>query len=362
VPPVTSSRAAPKGPPAAAPAGLSRVELYRLLADPGRLQLLALCAEEALSVGELAAVLQDSQPQVSRRAAPLRQAGLLSARRDGTRTWLQAELGTEQRDAGPLDAVLADALAEGQRLCREDGSLARMAAVVAAREERGQAFFEAAPAAPAPSAHPTHLAPLAALAPLLPGRALAVDVGAGDGPLLDVLAPLYGQVLAVERSRARLAACAARVAERGYANVGLIAGSYEDAELAARVARAGGADLVFASRILHHASRPTSALAAFARLLRPGGHLVVLDYLPHADDEMREAQADVWLGFSPAELAARMGEVGLEVVAELPIPAALHPGGEDAHLSWHAVVARLPNPAAAAPVSQLPRSKNPGPL
>ena len=322
---------ASRPPPGSSPA-LSRVELYRLLADPGRLQLLALCAEEELSVGELAAVLKESQPQVSRRAAPLRQAGLLSARRDGTRTWLEAELGE-----APLDPVLGDALAEGRRLCREDGSLARLAAAVVAREERGRAFFEAAPA-PAPAPHPTHLAPLAALSPLLPGRALAVDVGAGDGPLLDVLAPLYGQVLAVERSRARLAACAARVAERGYANVGLIAGSYDDPQLASRVAAAGGADLVFASRILHHASRPTQALAAFARLLRPGGHLVVLDYLPHADDEMREARADVWLGFSPAELAARMGEVGLHVVAELPIPSALHPGGEDAHLAWHAVV------------------------
>ncbi|MBF5043031.1 methyltransferase domain-containing protein [Aggregicoccus sp. 17bor-14] len=337
MPSATAHKSPVKSPPAGPTVGLSRVELYRLLADPGRLQLLALCAAEALSVGELAAVLRDSQPQVSRRAAPLRQAGLLSARRDGTRTWLEAELGEQ-----PLDPVLADALAEGQRLCREDGSLARMAAVVAAREERGQAFFEAAPAEPAASAHPTHLAPLAALAPLLPGRALAVDVGAGDGPLLDVLAPLYGQVLAVERSRARLAACAARVAERGYANVGLIAGSYEDPELARRVSAAGGADLVFASRILHHASRPTQALASFARLLKPGGHLVVLDYAPHEDDEMREAQADVWLGFSPAELAARMGEVGLEVVAELPIPAPLHPGGEDAHLAWHAVVARAP--------------------
>jgi ArsR family transcriptional regulator len=316
------------------------VELYRLLADPGRLQLLALCAEEALAVGELAAALRDSQPQVSRRAAPLRQAGLLGARRDGTRTWLQAELG--EASSKLRDPVLADALEEGRRLCREDGSLARMAAVVAAREERGQAFFDAAPDAPPATVHPTHLAPLAALAPLLPGRQLAVDVGAGDGPLLDVLAPLYRQVLAVERSRTRLAACAARIAERGYPNVGLISGSYEDPELAARVAAAGGADLVFASRILHHASRPTQALAAFARLLKPGGHLVVLDYLPHSDDEMRETRADVWLGFSPAELAARMGEVGLDVVAELPIPSALHPGGEDAHLAWHAVVARAP--------------------
>ena len=71
-------------------ARLGRVDLYRLLADPGRLQILALCAEEELSVGELGSLLNESQPQVSRRVAPLRQGGLLEARRDGTRTWLSA--------------------------------------------------------------------------------------------------------------------------------------------------------------------------------------------------------------------------------------------------------------------------------
>jgi DNA-binding transcriptional ArsR family regulator len=72
------------------PTALPRVELFELFAEPGRLQVLALCAEEELSVSELAAVLEDSQPQVSRKVSPLREAGLLEARRDGTRTFLRA--------------------------------------------------------------------------------------------------------------------------------------------------------------------------------------------------------------------------------------------------------------------------------
>src|SRR3954449_9999702 len=75
--------------PSALPRLPSRVELFGLFSETGRLQLLALCAEEELAVGELSVLLKDSQPQVSRKVAALRQAGLVEARRDGTRTWLK---------------------------------------------------------------------------------------------------------------------------------------------------------------------------------------------------------------------------------------------------------------------------------
>ena len=320
-----------------APSRKSRAELYRLLADEARLKLLALCAEEALAVSELATLLGESQPQVSKKAAPLREAGLLRARRDGTRTWLEVD-----RAALDGDAVLADALEEGRRLCLEDGSLARVPAIVSAREESGRAFFEEpAPAAEAASGPVVQLAHLAALSPVLPGRALAVDVGTGDGQLLEVLAPLYARVLAVDRSRAQLARCAERIARLGLRNVSLINGSYDDAALVERVDQAGGADLVFAARTLHHASRPQAAIAAFARLLKKGGTVVVLDYLPHGDESRRE-EGDVWLGFSPKELAAHFAAAGLAPCGEVAIPPAYHRGATDDHLTWHAMAARRP--------------------
>ncbi len=315
---------------------LSRVELFRLLSDPDRLRVLALCAEEELSVGELATLLEDSQPQMSRKVAPLREAGLLRARKDGTRTWLSAAL-----DAG--DVVQEEALEEARALCQQDGSLAKLPALVAAREEVSRAFFEqpSVVAQPAVSGLPT-AAHLAALSPLLPGRSLAVDVGTGEGLLLDVLAPLYGRVIAVDRSQAQLARCAARVAERGFHHVSLFPGSYDDVALVERVDSAGGADLVIAARALHHASRPAQAVQAFARLLRRGGHLVLLDYLPHEDDAMRE-QGDVWLGFTARELSAHCEAAGLQPVGEVAIPAAYHREGPDAHLPWHAVVSKKPS-------------------
>jgi DNA-binding transcriptional ArsR family regulator len=319
-------------------ARLPRVELYRVLADSGRLQILALCAAEELSVGELGEVLRESQPQVSRKVAPLREAGLLEARRDGTRTWLKAV------EDGEREAVIGDALEEGRRLCLKDGSLARLPKVLAAREETGRAFFEEQPGdalAAGGLPDPAHLAHLAALSPLLPGRALAIDVGTGEGALLDVLAPLYERVIAVDRSRSRLARCATRVAERGFHHVSLFPGSYDDVALVERVDAAGGADLVFAARTLHHASRPAQAIASFARLLRKGGHLAVLDYLSHDDERLRE-QGDVWLGFSSKDLAGHFQAAGLELVGEVAIPIAYHREGPDAALDWHALIARRP--------------------
>jgi hypothetical protein len=103
---------------------------------------------------------------------------------------------------------------------------------------------------------------------------------------------------------------------------------------------------VEAARTLHHASRPAAAVTAFARLLRKGGHLAVLDYLPHDDESLRE-QGDVWLGIEPKELSALMQAAGLEVVGSIDIPQAFHREGPDAHLHWHAVVARKPGLAVA---------------
>lgn len=290
----------------------ARADLFRLLGDEDRLRLLALCAEEELTVGELAALLGESQPQVTKKSQPLREVGLLAARRDGTRTLLRSHVDGD-------DAVLDAALAEGRSLCAKDGSLAKVAAVVAQREEASRRYFdETAPAdVAAPLADSELIAWLPLLAPLLPGRALAIDVGTGEGTLLPLLSPLYDRVVAVDRSPARLARCGARIAAWGLPNVRLREGDVDDAGLAEDIASRGGADLVVMARVLHHAARPQDAISAAARLLRAGGHLVIVDYLPHDDESMRD-QGDVWLGFEPAKLRGYLEGANLDVLAASP--------------------------------------------
>ena len=220
--------------------GSRRWELYRLLSEPIRLRLLALASAEELAIGELAELLEENQPNVSRHAKALR--------------WAFLRL----TDGVASDPVVGDALDAGRALTEEDGSLGRIGALVEARDAAAREFF--ARPADAPLDLPRELpAYLSALAPLVHPRRLAVDAGTGDGSFLDVLAPIFERVIAVDRSEPQLERARRRVAERGYAHVELRAGELSDARLLEHVADLGGADAVFASRVLHHAPKPAAA-------------------------------------------------------------------------------------------------------
>lgn len=311
-------------PPAAAP----RWELYRVLSEPLRLRLLALVATEELAVGEIADLLGESQPNVSRHLGALRQAGLVALRREGTRSLVSFQ------DGG--DAVVADALASGRALCDADGSLTRLSEIVRSRDLAAREFFDR-PKARDASGVPSELgAYLGALGMLLPSRALAVDAGTGDGGLIEVLAPVFDRVVAIDRSEAQLAMAKARVKHRGYSNVTLVHGELDGRD--ALHAAGGKADVVFAARLLHHAPKPAAVFAKLAELCRPGGALVVLDYARHDDERMRE-QADVWLGFSPRELERFATSAGFDATRVAPIASLLHGSGPDAHLPWQVMVA-----------------------
>jgi DNA-binding transcriptional ArsR family regulator len=336
-----------------------RWELYRLLSEPVRLRLLALAADDELSIGELAELLGESQPNVSRHAAALRQAGLLGDRREGTRTLVRVA------SEASRDAVVADALSSGRALCEADGSLARVAEVLRTREAAGREFF-ARPGKAKVDAVPSEIgAYLAALAPLLPRRGVALDAGTGDGRLLELLAPLYDRVVAVDRSGPQIARARERVASRGFGNVAFIEGELDDRELLRMLGLGvdgakpgGGADAVFAARLLHHAPQPGKVVAQLASLCAPGGALVVVDYVRHEDESMRE-QADVWLGFEPAELRRFARAARLEDVRVTKIPGWLCGDGPDRHLPWQALFARNASDASAGSRAPPPRRGQP---
>ena len=311
-----------------------RWELYKLLAEPSRLRLLALAAEEELAIGELAELTGEGQPNVSRHLKPLRQRGLIAVRKEGTRVFARLAEGATE------DPVVADALRSGRSLCEREGRLARIAGVVAARESAARDFFAEPRGEGSP--WPAELGVyLRALAPLVSRRGLAVDVGTGDGSLLEVIAPIFERVVAVDRSPAQLEVARGRIAAHAHPQVELLEAALGDASI--REAVGEGADAVFAARILHHAPRPPAALKELVRLARPGGVVVVMDYGAHEDERMRTEQADAWLGFEPAELRQWAERAGLVDVQVTPVPAARCGDGPDGHLDWQILAGRRPD-------------------
>jgi ArsR family transcriptional regulator len=319
-------------------AAADRWELYRLLADPTRPRLLALAAAEELAVGELAELLREGQPKISRHAAALRDAGLLLARKQGTWTLLRIAPGAA------TDPVVADAVRAGTALCEADGTLARVDEVIAARDAATRDFF-ALRGRPAKAGPPHELgAYLAAIAPLLPHRSLAVDVGTGDGSLLEVLAPIFERVIALDRSDAQLELASERARRRGLGNVELVRGEIEGPEIRSLCDAAGGADAVFAARMLHHAPAPAKAVRALAGLARPGlgdergGAVCILDYEAHDDQALRDLQADLWLGFEPSDLRRFAEEAELTGITQSALPPAFRGDGPDRHIAWQLIV------------------------
>jgi len=314
-----------------------RWELYRVLGEPLRLRLLALAAHEELSIGELSELLGESQSNVSRHAAALRKLGMLTERRQGTRVFVRLLPAAEH------DAVIRDALGAGRTLCSNDGVFARVPELIRRRDAAAREFFAKTKeradgdVVGFPSELPAYLA---MLSHLLPARELAIEVGTGDGRLLEVLAPMFRRVIALDREARRLELARERIARRGHSNVELVCADLNEA---ASLEGLPQADVVIASRVVHHAPKPAEALRALAQRVVPGGSLLVLDYEPHEDEGMRDEQADLWLGFGASELQNHAKAAGLTDARVTALPRAFHPGGPDAHLHWHVLSARRPD-------------------
>jgi ArsR family transcriptional regulator len=244
-------------------------------------------------------------------------------------------------DEALLDPVVKDALSSGRGLCERDGSLARIAEVVHKRDARTREFFAEGDAGGESSdLSPELPAYLSALRVLVPERELSVDAGTGDGALLDTLSPVFRRVVAIDRSETQLERARRRAERRGYDNVTFFRGELDSEELSPLVGV--GADVVVASRVLHHAARPRLAVQALAALLRPGGRLVVIDYERHGDEAFRERQADVWNGFEPSELEGHARAVGLTDLSISSLPRSFVGSASGGHLGWQVLVGKRP--------------------
>ena len=286
-----------------------RVKLLSALADPTRLRILAALRENELSVAELQEVLGIGQSRISNHLAQLKSVGLLRDRREGQKAYYRrAEMGRE------IWSLAEGAAGELGTQARDGEALRR---VLGQRQEKSKRYFDAVAGRLGKKYCPGRSWEavgrlLLALAP----RQVYADLGAGEGLISQLLAARAKKVIAVDHSP-RMVEVGRDLAKRsGLKNLEYRLGDMENPPI-----RPGSVDVASLSQALHHAVHPPRVLEAAWKILRPGGTLLILDLVEHTFEAAREMYADVWLGFSPAELARLMREakfegVSVEVVAK----------------------------------------------
>ena len=287
----------------------NRVKLLGALADPTRLRILAALRENELSVAELQEVLGVGQSRISNHLSLLKSVGLLRDRREGQRVYYRrAEMGRE------IWSLAEGAAGELGTEARDGEALRR---VLGQRQEKSKRYFDAVAGRLGKKYCPGRSwEAVGRLLLTLAPRQVYADLGAGEGLISQLLAARAKKVIAVDHSP-RMVEVGRDLAKRsGLKNLEYRLGDMENPPI-----RPGSVDVAILSQALHHAVHPPRVLEAAWKILRPGGTLLILDLVEHTFEAAREMYADVWLGFSPAELARLMREakfegVSVEVVAK----------------------------------------------
>lgn len=277
--------------------------IFRALADPTRLRILSLVRRMELSIGELAQVLRQSQPRVSRHVKILADSGLIDRNKEGAWVFLRACRGEL---AEPAFAAL-DAWEVGV----SPSDIDRLAAVRAERVQAAEQYF-AAHADEWDSIRTLHIAEAdveAAIEKALGGRPLGtlLDIGTGTGRMIELLGQAANDSLGVDRSVDML-----RVARAKIEAAGLPRAQVRQADMYALPVENGGADTVVLHQVLHFAHEPAQAIAEAARVLAPGGRLLVVDFAPHDREELRAQHAHTRLGFEDGSVCGWMADAGLD--------------------------------------------------
>ena len=287
--------------------------VFKTLADSTRVRILALLEREELAVQELMDVLAMTQSRVSRHLGILREAGLLRDRREGTYVFY--------RFATPKSGAWSDAWELARRELAGDPAAERDAAallrVVAARASRIRTFFD--------SVGPEwdglrkifndDALRARAIAHLAPPGWTVCDVGTGTGILAKEVARLGLRVIAVDHSPRMLEAARSSLEAEGYAvEAEGCAVELRRGEAQALPLADGEVDAALAHMVLHYVPQPAEALREMARIVKPGGVVVVVDFVRHEAEWMREELGVLWLGFPIDEIVRWLGDAGLEAV------------------------------------------------
>ena len=266
------------------------LEHMSALADPTRCRILLLLEKHELTVSELCAVLQTPQSSVSRHLKTLADDDWVSSRRDGTSRFYSMPLDDLDSGASRLWPLIREQVAATAAAGQDER---RLHGVLARRRAKSQEFFATAAGdwdrlRSDLFGDAFHLwAVLGLIDPTL----VVGDLGCGTGQLAETIAPHVKRVVAVDGSIDMLEAARTRLQE--LSNVDIRQGELEVLPLAA-----GELDAAMLSLVLHYAPDPALALGEVARVLRPGGRVLLVDMLPHEREEYQQQMGHVWLGFS----------------------------------------------------------------
>ena len=282
------------------------------LADSTRLRLLRLLNGQELGVAELCDIVQLPQSSVSRHLKILTDEGWLRSRRQGTVHLYRAMTGELDPAAQKLWLVAREQTESWPAVKQDQLRLARR---LAQRRQASEAFF--AGAAREWDKLRDELYGRAftgqAMLALLSDDAIVADLGCGTGSVAAALAPWVAKVIGVDSSPAMLKAAARRAED--FKNVDLRRG-----ELTALPIDSASCDAALMLLVLSYAANPPAALKEAARILKPGGRVVVIDLLPHDRDDFRERMGQQVLGFELDQVKGMMGEVGMAVSKAVALP------------------------------------------
>ncbi len=281
-------------------------DTLKLLSDPTRLRILALLLGEELSVAELQEVLDMAQSRISSQLALLRQADLVVDRREGKKAFYSL-----RADLPPAVAHLLRTACEtmhGQPELAEDR--ANLERILNKRRAHQEQYFNLIAGKLGKNHCPGRSwEAIGHLALRLTPRITIADLGAGEGLVSQLLARRAEQVWCIDNSPRMVEVGTELAAKNGLTNLSYKLGDIEQVPLPDT-----SVDLAILSQALHHARHPQKAVDEAARILRPGGQLLVLDLKEHGFEKARELYADVWLGFKESALHGFLKKAGLQQV------------------------------------------------
>jgi len=281
-------------------------DTLKILSDPTRMRLLALLMREELSVAELQEILGMGQSRISSQLALLRQAGLVTDRRDGKKAFysLRSTLPLSQYN---LLKAASESVSELPVMDEDTESLDR---ILIKRRKVSEQYFNLIAGRLGKNYCPGrsweaigHLA-----LRLTPSIEIA-DLGAGEGLISQPLAKRSKQVWCIDNSPRMIEVGTELAKKNDLANLTYKLGDIEKVPLAD-----ASVDVAILSQALHHAQHPQIAVQEAFRILKPEGQILILDLNEHTFEKARELYADVWLGFKESVLHQFLKKAGFQNV------------------------------------------------